>query len=113
VPAVSFLCEVHGWTVDYVLGLPIRTFFAFHREARHREIRRFSEFADLLMLARDDTNRKAYEWVKDRYRALIDPDGATKLPEKPGGPVIESGTQDATDLMKLVMGRKRAFLGYG
>lgn len=75
------------------------------------EARRFSELADISLIS-NNMNLTYYESVKERYRRMINPE-APRLPDKPPGFVIESGSKDAFALMKSVGRNLRRNLGYG
>lgn len=93
------------------LGVPIRTFFAMYREGKALEAVQLSQLADLHLIS-NNMNLSYYFSMKEHYRSIFDP-GATLLPPRPSGPVIESGSQEGMDLMRsVVLGVKRSF-GYG
>lgn len=75
------------------------------------EARQYSELCDITFIA-NNTQPKYALSLKEKYRAIIDP-SAAKLPEKPGGPVFESGSDDALKLMRGVGRGMKRYLGYG
>lgn len=105
------VCSNYGWTVEYCLLMPIIRFFAMHKQCVHREARHYTELADIALIS-NSMKLSYYLSLKDRYRAILEPE-AIRLPEKPAGMVLESGSDDARAMMfEMARGMKRN-LGYG
>lgn len=100
-----------GWTVAYCLALPVKTFFAMHKQAVLFQTAEYSELADIALIG-NNMKISYYESVKDRYRAILDPE-SLKIPPRPGGPVLEAGSPEAMDTMISVGRAMKRFLGYG
>lgn len=74
------------------------------------EARQFKELSRISFCGQSKASYVTDLW--DKYDAIIEPEKA-KLPPLPGGPIIESGSEDGMRLMRSVgMGMKR-FYGYG
>lgn len=74
------------------------------------EARQHSEQADLHLIPM--MKLEYYLNLKDRYRRMITTE-VPKLPEKPGGPVLDSGSQDAKIALFSVARQMKRSLGYG
>lgn len=105
---VGMLCHFYGWTVTECLDLPVRTFFAMHKQAVQMEIRQYAELADIALIPHQQTDY--YFKLKEKYQAMLTP-GASRLPDRPPGPVIEAGSADARTMLEGVVMRKKQFMG--
>jgi len=103
-------CQFYGGMPNVWLDLPVKTFFAMYREAIKMEARQFSELADIALVA--NMKLEYYLELKHRYRHIISPE-APRLPEKPGGPVFDSGSMDARSAMFRVGQKMKHYMGYG
>jgi len=92
--------------------MPIKSFLSFYRQAVKMEARQFSELADISLIS-NNMQLTYYKSVKDRYRAIIDPEAVERMPERPQGFVVESGSEDGMRMMKMAALGVKRFYGYG
>jgi hypothetical protein len=109
---LSFLCNFYGGMPKDWLETPVRTFFAMYREGQKLQARQYSELARISLVS-DNMSIEYYVQLQERYEAIFMPEVALKIPEKPRGRAIESGSEDARKAMQSVARGMKAFLGYG
>jgi hypothetical protein len=110
-PIVAFLCSFYGGMPENWLSMPVKTFFAMYREGVKMEARRFSELADISLVA-DNMQISYYMQLKERYDRIINPEKKQLPPEAPG-PALDAGGEDGKMLMMSVARGLKKRLGYG
>ena len=108
---MAFLCHFYGGRPADWLALPIRTFFAMAREGKRMEARHYAELCDISLIA-DNMKIEYYVALRSRYERMID-GKVPQLPERPGGVVLEAGSDDARKLLRATARNLRKNLGYG
>lgn len=107
----AFVCHFYGGMPADWLKVPVRTFFAMHRQGVVMEARQYSELADLHLIS-NNMKIDYYMAKKDQYRSIYDP-RSKELPPRPGGPVFDSGSKDGMNVMRGVGRSMRRNMGYG
>lgn len=118
-PTVAYVCESYGWTLDQVLDLPIKTIFAFAREARRNEAARSM---NLLRIHASTAGIKGEEYYKQQYEhfsSIVFPEGNkigqrfSDLQKKEPGPALSLSNENDKNLIRDFFGYGRGFYNRG
>jgi hypothetical protein len=107
---VAFLCHFYGWSVPDCLKLPIRTFFALHKQAIQMEARQYRELLDIQAVS--IMKIEYYNFMRERYMGIIFPE-KRELPPAAPGPVLDAASAEAKVVIMDVFASLKRNLGYG
>ena len=91
------------------MSLPIRLFFALHREGVQREARQYREMLRLSITPKMDL--KYYDQMASIYEMIIDP-ARKEAPPTRHSPCLEMGTLEARHTLQSVMQNMKRNKGF-
>jgi hypothetical protein len=110
VAVVAELCMLYpGWTVDYVLSLPAKTFFAMRRSGfKTKRMWNSAMFAELVVIARSpEMEPNAAQRLFEFYRSSADDSGLERVDKRgmdPTDPRVQQMLAANFAYAKKVMG---------
>ena len=108
------MCKETGWTVEYVLQMPVRRFFVLRKSLL--EIKREDKYSHLLELCDiqmiGSAQGEYYQELKDFYRSQIQPDVIKKrLNSRTFNSDNEEESQKAADILSATFKQKARLMG--